>query len=136
MQDVPAAPMSRVRYAKSGDIHIAYQAWGEGPIDLVFAPGFVTHVESLWSEPGMARFLRTMGRFARVVMFDKRGTGMSDRVEKMPGMDQRVDDVRAVMDALKIKRAVIMGWSMVRRGPSTARLRSGRRCSSPEPQSA
>ena len=110
-QDVPAAPMSRVRYAKSGEIHIAYQVWGEGPIDLVFAPGFVTHVESLWSEPGMARFLRAMGRFARVVMFDKRGTGMSDRVEKMPGMDQRVDDVRAVMDALKIERAVIMGAS-------------------------
>ena len=109
--DVPAAPLSRVRYAKSGDIHVAYQAWGEGPINMVFAPGFVTHVESLWSEPGMARFLRAMGRFARVVMFDKRGTGMSDRVEKMPGMDQRVDDVRAVMDALKIKRAVIMGAS-------------------------
>ena len=110
-QDVPAPPMSRVRYAKSGEIHIAYQAWGEGPVDLVFAPGFVTHVESLWSEPGMARFLRAMGRFARVVMFDKRGTGMSDRVEKMPGMDQRVDDMRAVMDALKIERAVIMGAS-------------------------
>ena len=110
-QEVPAEPMSRVRYAKSGDIHIAYQAWGEGAIDLVFSPGFVTHIESLWSEPGMARFLRAMGRFARVVMFDKRGTGMSDRVEKMPGMDQRVDDVRAVMDALKIKRAVIMGAS-------------------------
>ena len=110
-QDVPAAPMSRVRYAKSGDVHIAYQAWGEGAIDLVFAPGFVTHVESLWSEPGMARFLTAMGRFARVVMFDKRGTGMSDRVEKMPGMDQRVDDVRAVMDALKMERAVIMGAS-------------------------
>ncbi len=110
-QDVPAAPMSRVRYAKSGDIHIAYQAWGQGAIDLVFAPGFVTHVENLWSEPGMARFLHGMGRFARVVMFDKRGTGMSDRVEKMPGMDERVDDVRAVMDALKIERAVIMGAS-------------------------
>ena len=110
-QDVPAPPMSRVRYAKSGDIHIAFQAWGEGPVDLIFAPGFVTHVESLWSEPGMARFLRAMGRFARVVMFDKRGTGMSDRVDKMPGMDQRVDDVRAVMDAVKIKRAVIMGAS-------------------------
>ena len=110
-KEVPAESMSRVRYAKSGEIHIAYQAWGEGPLDLVFSPGFVTHVESLWSEPGMARFLRAMGRFARVVMFDKRGTGMSDRVEKMPGMDQRVDDVRAVMDALKIKRAVIMGAS-------------------------
>ena len=110
-QDVPTAPVSRVRYAKSGDIHIAYQAWGQGAIDLVFAPGFVTHVENLWSEPGMARFLRGMGRFARVVMFDKRGTGMSDRVEKMPGMDERVDDVRAVMDALKIERAVIMGAS-------------------------
>ena len=110
-QDALATPMSRVRYAKSGEVHIAYQAWGEGVVDLIFAPGFVTHIESLWSEPGMAQFLRAMGRFARIVLFDKRGTGMSDRVEKMPGMDQRVDDVRAVMDALKIKRAVIMGAS-------------------------
>lgn len=108
---VAVAPMSVVRYAKSGEVHIAYQTWGEGALDLIFSPGFVTHIENLWSEPGMARFLRDMGRFARVVMFDKRGTGMSDRVDRMPGMDERVDDVRAVMDALHIERAAIMGAS-------------------------
>lgn len=101
----------KVRYAKSGDIHIAYQTWGQGPLDLVFFPGFVGHIETLWSEPGLARFLWEMGRFARVVLFDKRGTGMSDRVEKMPGMDERVDDLRVVMDALRIERAAIFGAS-------------------------
>ena len=108
---VTAGLKFEVRYAKSGDIHIAYQTWGQGPLDLVFFPGFVGHIENLWSEPGMARFLREMGRFARVVLFDKRGTGMSDRVEKMPGMDERVDDLRAVMDALRIERAAIFGAS-------------------------
>jgi len=74
-----SATAMEVRYAKSGDLHIAYQTWGDGAVDLVFCPGFVTHIESRWSEPGMARFLRGMGEFARVVMFDKCGTGMSDR---------------------------------------------------------
>lgn len=106
-----SATATEIRYAKSGDVHIAYQTWGHGAVDLVFCPGFVTHIESRWSEPGMARFLRGMGQFARVVMFDKRGTGMSDRVENVPGLDQRVDDMRAVMDALNIERAAIMGPS-------------------------
>ncbi|HEX6795904.1 MAG TPA: alpha/beta fold hydrolase [Casimicrobiaceae bacterium] len=106
-----SASATKVRYAKSGGVHIAYQSWGHGAVDLVFCPGFVGHIESRWSEPGMARFLRGMGEFARVVMFDKRGTGMSDRVENVPGLDERVDDMRAVMDALGIERAAIMGPS-------------------------
>lgn len=103
--------MSPIRFARSGDVHVAYQVWGEGAGDLVFCPGFVTHIENLWTEPGMARFLRRMGQFARVITFDKRGTGMSDRVETPPGMDERVDDLRAVMDAVGVQRAAIIGPS-------------------------
>lgn len=106
-----SASAMEIRYAKSGNVHIAYQTWGRGGVDLVFCPGFVTHIESRWSEPGMARFLRELGEFARVVMFDKRGTGMSDRVANVPALDERVDDMRAVMDALGIERAAIMGPS-------------------------
>lgn len=111
VEPAPASLAVKVRYAKSGDVHIAYQTWGEGSFDLVFVMGFVGHVESLWSEPSVAAFLRDMGRFARVVVFDKRGTGMSDRTDNMPGMDERVDDLRAVMDALHIERAALVGAS-------------------------
>ena len=98
------------RYAKSGDIHIAYQVFGEGP-DLVMAPGFVSHIENYWDEPRFARWLNRLGSFCRVVLFDKRGTGLSDRVAHMPPMDERMDDVRAVMDAVGIERAVQFGIS-------------------------
>jgi pimeloyl-ACP methyl ester carboxylesterase len=99
------------RYAKSGDVHIAYQAFGEGPINLVIAPFFVSNVEHFWDEPDAARWLTRVGSFARVVMFDKRGTGMSDRVIEMPGLDQRIDDLRAVMDAAGIEQAAVLGLS-------------------------
>lgn len=99
------------RYAKSGDVHIAYQVFGEGPLDLVFVPGFISHIENYWDEPGFARWLRRLGSFARVVLFDKRGTGLSDRVSDLQGMDQRMDDVRAVMDAVEIDRAAVFGIS-------------------------
>jgi pimeloyl-ACP methyl ester carboxylesterase/DNA-binding winged helix-turn-helix (wHTH) protein len=104
-------PVSSVNYAKSGEVHIAYRVWGDATSPLVFCPPFVTHVETLWTEPGAAQFLNSMGRFARVIWFDKRGTGMSDRADKMPSMDERVDDVRAVMDAVGVERATIMGPS-------------------------
>ena len=97
-------------YAKSGDIHIAYQVFGEGP-DLVMAPGFVSHIENYWDEPRFARWLNRLGSFCRVVLFDKRGTGLSDRVAHLPPMDERMDDVRAVMDAVGIERAVQFGIS-------------------------
>jgi hypothetical protein len=95
------------RYAKSGDVHIAYQVFGEGPINLVIAPFFVSNVEHFWEEPDASRWLRRVGSFARVVMFDKRGTGMSDRVTEMPGLDLRMDDLRAVMDAAGMEQAAI-----------------------------
>jgi class 3 adenylate cyclase len=99
------------QYAKSGDIHIAYQAFGEGPINLVMVPGFVSNVENYWDEPDFARFLTRLASYARVVIFDKRGTGMSDRVAELPGLDQRMDDLRAVMDAAHMERAVLLGIS-------------------------
>ena len=87
-------------YAKSGEVHVAYQVFGEGSVDLVFVPGFISNVEHYWDDPSHARWLRRLRRFARVVAFDKRGTGRSDRVSAMPSMDERMDDVRAVLDAV------------------------------------
>jgi pimeloyl-ACP methyl ester carboxylesterase len=97
-------------YAKSGEVHIAYQVFGEGP-DLVMAPGFVSHIENYWDDPHFARWLNRLGSFCRVVLFDKRGTGLSDRVPNLPAMDERMDDMRAVMDAVKIERAAQFGIS-------------------------
>ena len=86
--------MRRVtRYAKSGDVHVAYQVFGEGP-DLVVAPGFVSHFENYWDEPHFARSLNKASGFFRVVLFDKRGTGLSDRVAHLPHMDERMDDLQ------------------------------------------
>ena len=103
--------MRRVtRYAKSGEVHVAYQVFGEGP-DLVVAPGFVSHFENYWDEPHFARSLNKASGFFRVVLFDKRGTGLSDRVAHLPHMDERMDDLRAVMDAVGIERANLFGIS-------------------------
>lgn len=99
------------RYAKSGSVNIAYQVLGEGPLDLVLVPGFVSHVEVAWEEPNFARFLSRLALFARLIVFDKRGTGMSDPVTSPPTMDERMDDIRAVMDAVGSSRAGIFGIS-------------------------
>jgi class 3 adenylate cyclase len=99
------------RYAKSSDIHIAYQLFGDGSVNLVYIPGFVSNVENNWEEPSFARWLRRLGGFARVVIFDKRGTGLSDRVEDLPSLEQRMDDARAVMDAVGFARAAVLGIS-------------------------
>ena len=99
------------KYAKSGDVHIAYQVVGNGPIDLVLIPGFVSHVEYDWEEPRFARFLQRLSSFSRLIVFDKRGTGMSDRANGIAPMEQRMDDVRAVMDAAGSQRAAIFGIS-------------------------
>ena len=99
------------QYAKSGDVHIAYQVFGEGAINLVMVPGFVSNVENYWDEPDLARFLNRLASYARVVTFDKRGTGMSDRVAELPGLDQRMDDLRAVMDAAGMEQAALLGIS-------------------------
>jgi pimeloyl-ACP methyl ester carboxylesterase len=98
-------------YAKSGDAHIAYQVFGEGPLNLVIVPGFVSNIEHYWEEPNLARSLLRKASYARVVMFDKRGTGMSDRVAELPGLDQRMDDLRAVMDATGMEQAAVLGIS-------------------------
>jgi pimeloyl-ACP methyl ester carboxylesterase/DNA-binding winged helix-turn-helix (wHTH) protein/class 3 adenylate cyclase len=100
-----------VRYARSGDVNIAYQVLGSGPIDLVFVMGWVTHLEYAWRDPSFARFLRRLAGFSRLILFDKRGTGLSDPVTTMPTLEQRMDDVRAVMDAVGSRRAVLMGVS-------------------------
>jgi len=97
------------RYARSGDVHIAYQAVGDGPFDLIFVPGFVTHLELNWKLPGMAASQLQMAAFSRMVRFDKRGTGMSDPVSGAPTLEQRMDDVRAVLDAVGSRRAAFYG---------------------------
>jgi pimeloyl-ACP methyl ester carboxylesterase/DNA-binding XRE family transcriptional regulator len=99
------------RYARSGDINIAYQVVGHGPIDLVFVMGWVSHLDYFWQEPGFARFLRRLASFARVILFDKRGTGLSDRSVGLPTLEQRMDDVRAVLDAVGSERAALVGIS-------------------------
>jgi pimeloyl-ACP methyl ester carboxylesterase len=106
------------RYAKSGDVHIAYQVFGDGPLNLVFVPPFVSNLEVYWQEPDWARWLHRMGSYARVAMFDKRGTGLSDRVAEIPGLEQRIDDLRAVMDAVGMKQAAI--FAMSEGGPLSA----------------
>lgn len=102
---------AETRYARSGDVHIAYQVTGDGPFDLVFLPGFVTHMELQWRMPGFRRVLDDLGSFARLIRFDKRGTGMSDPVSGAPNLETRMDDVRAVMDAAGSRRAAFYGLS-------------------------
>jgi pimeloyl-ACP methyl ester carboxylesterase len=102
---------SDVQYTKSGDVNIAYQVTGDGPFDLVFVPGYVSHVELAWRMPGFAPFLEKLSSFSRLIRFDKRGTGMSDRVSGAPSLETRMDDVRAVMDAAGSRRAAFYGLS-------------------------
>ncbi|MEZ5355713.1 MAG: alpha/beta fold hydrolase [Bryobacteraceae bacterium] len=101
------------RYTLSGEVNIAYQMLGEGAIDVVFVMGWVSHLEYFWLEPRFARFLQRLASFSRLILFDKRGTGLSDRVpiHQLPTLELRMDDVRAVMDAVGSKRAVIVGVS-------------------------
>ena len=99
------------RDAKSGDASIAYQVVGEGPIDVVVVLGFATHVELQWESPPFARFFERISAFSRLILFDKRGTGLSDPVTEAPTLEQRVDDVRAVMDAAGSERAALFGIS-------------------------
>jgi class 3 adenylate cyclase len=101
----------RTRYVKSGSISIAYQVFGSGAIDLLCVPGWVSHLEYAWEEPSYARFLERLGTFTRVIRFDKRGTGLSDRDVGYPTLEQRMDDMRAVMAAAGSERAAIFGVS-------------------------
>jgi class 3 adenylate cyclase len=108
---MPSPP--ETRYAKSGDLNIAYQTLGEGPPDLVYVPGWISHVELAWELPDLARGFERLASFSRLIIFDKRGTGMSDPVPptQPPTLEQRMDDVRAVMDAVGSERAAIFGAS-------------------------
>jgi pimeloyl-ACP methyl ester carboxylesterase len=101
----------RVRYAKRGGFNLAYQVVGEGPVDLVLAPGWATHLDLAWEVPGLARFLRRLASISRLVLFDERGTGLSDRVapDAPPTLEERTDDLLAVMDAAGSQRAVLFG---------------------------
>jgi pimeloyl-ACP methyl ester carboxylesterase/DNA-binding winged helix-turn-helix (wHTH) protein len=109
----PLRRMLETRYVQSGDANIAYQVVGEGPIDLVFVMGWVSHLDYFWEEPSFAYFLDRLASFARLILFDKRGTGLSDRVplNQLPTLEQRMEDVHAVMDAVGSERAVLCGVS-------------------------
>jgi pimeloyl-ACP methyl ester carboxylesterase/DNA-binding winged helix-turn-helix (wHTH) protein len=114
---VPTGPASSLmtvpetHYARSGDVNIAYQVIGSGPRDLVFIMGWVSHLEYFWAEPSFARFLHRLATFSRLILIDKRGTGLSDRVTELPTLEQRMDDVRAVMDQVGSSYAALMGVS-------------------------
>jgi pimeloyl-ACP methyl ester carboxylesterase len=108
---MPSAP--ETRYAKSGDVNIAYQVVGDGPFDLVYVPGWVSNIELIWEQPKAKRFLDRLASFSRLILFDKRGTGMSDRVapDALPTLEERMDDVRAVLDAAGSTNAALLGHS-------------------------
>jgi len=101
------------RYARSGDVNIAYQVVGEGPRDLVYVPGWVSNIEMMWENTAMSYFLERLASFSRLILFDKRGTGLSDRVsnDKLPTLEERMDDVRAVLEAVRSDRAALFGHS-------------------------
>ena len=111
--EFPLTNPPQTQYARSGDVNIAYQVIGDAPLDLVFVMGWVSHLEYFWREPRFARFLLRLASFARLIVFDKRGTGLSDRVpiNELPTLEQRMDDVRAVMDAAGSERAALCGVS-------------------------
>ena len=100
-----------LRYARSGGVSICYQVIGAGPIDVVFVPGFVSHIEVMWEIPSFARAWQRLSSFARLIVFDKRGTGLSERTPGIPTLEERLDDVRAVMDAAGSERAALVSVS-------------------------
>ena len=103
--------MTEVRFARSGDVHVAYRVVGDGPIDLVYVQGSLTHLEACWELPQFRRYCERLAEFTRLVLFDKRGMGMSDRVPGATTLEERMDDIGAIMDAIGSERAAIMGES-------------------------
>ena len=105
--------LPETQYARSGDVNIAYQVVGDAPLDLVFVMGWVSHMEYFWREPRFAKFLMRLASFSRLILFDKRGTGLSDRVpiHELPTLEQRMDDVRTVMEAVGSEKAALVGVS-------------------------
>jgi pimeloyl-ACP methyl ester carboxylesterase len=103
--------LPETQYAQSGDFNIAYQVMGSGPIDIVLVPGIISHIDYQHELPGYTQVLRRLAKFSRVITFDKRGQGLSDRLADVPSLDERIDDVRAVMDAVGSQRAALIGFS-------------------------
>lgn len=101
----------KTRYARNGDVSIAYQVLGDGPIDLVIVPGFISHLDLDWSGPGFQRFVGRLAAFSRLIRFDKRGTGLSDPAPGAATLEERMEDVRAVLDAVGSRRAALFGYS-------------------------
>src|SRR5438270_7932608 len=102
-------PSGDVRYAKNGDVHIAYTVVGDGPIDLVYTPGIWSNLDVMWEEPRWAHFLDRLASFSRLIVFDMRGVGLSDRGAEPPFLESQMDDMTAVMDATGSESAVIFG---------------------------
>ncbi len=100
-----------IRYTRSGDLSIAYQVVGSGPIDLVLVPGWISNIEIFWEQPSIVRFFEKLATFSRLILFDKRGTGLSERETKAATLEERMDDVRAVLDAVGSSRATLLGFS-------------------------
>jgi pimeloyl-ACP methyl ester carboxylesterase len=111
LQSVRFSMSIQTHYTKSGEVFIAYQVTGEGPVDLLMAPGFISHVDHAWEEPQLARWINEMSSFARFIRFDKRGTGLSDRSVGIPHLDERMDDIRAVLDSVGSRKAALIGVS-------------------------
>src|SRR5215216_1002070 len=105
--------LPETRYAKSGELNIAYQVFGDSPLDLIYVPGWISNVELNWEEPSHAHVLERLSSFSRLILFDKRGTGLSDPVplDAMPTLEERMDDVRAVLDAVECEEAALFGFS-------------------------
>lgn len=103
--------LPEIRYARTGDTSIAYQIVGDGPFDLVFVPGLLSHLDLIWDDPVESWFFQRLASFSRLIMFDKRGTGLSDRDVSNTSLEVRMDDMRAAMDAAGSQRAVLYGLS-------------------------
>ena len=106
MAEIPAT-----HYVKSDDVHIAYQVLGKGSFDLLFVPGFVSNIEAIWQSPGKSAFFRRLASFCRLILFDKRGTGMSDRGSQIFTLEQRMHDVQAILDSVGSQRTALFGIS-------------------------
>ena len=103
--------LPETRYVHSGEVSIAYQVMGHGPMDIIVVPGLFSHVDFLHELPGYTAFMRRLSNYTRVITFDKRGQGLSDRIEGSPSLEQRMDDLRAIMDAIGSRRAVLFAFS-------------------------
>jgi class 3 adenylate cyclase len=101
----------KIKFAQAGSLKIAYQVFGGGPVDLLIVPGWVSNLDTFWEEPSVVRFFERLGSFARIMLFDKRGTGLSDRITQTPTLEERMEDVRAVLDAVGSEQAALLGYS-------------------------